>query len=351
MASYYKIKGDPDEAKQAIEKVKSQLKPGILFNALDILEKEGEVDLPKLAHERGVDPAGYAHPTKQKVFNVDLGDYLKPGTSPYLKSLKDIKKKAPDPGTQREKRGYEGSFDIIENPDGTISLVDKTISSYVPITKDASLFDRKAIISKSLKFPNEFGWSDSKKEESAKLKKKWKFDLVKKGILTHDEVWDKFRIVPSNISDYEDELGKFIPKFEKLMLTVNENYSPVMKKSLFKNFIREEIKSMLSQKLSPSSGDIKEMRDWAKDCQWGDISDEDIDEMSDQEIIKGIKKHYSGGVEQFLKDINITETTMVDKNTDISKVNDIAKQEKKDPSTVTTAIQQAKTSGKPITIS
>jgi len=47
----------------------------------------------------------------------------------------------------------------------------------------------------------------------------------------------------------------------------------------------------------------------------------------------------------------LRETTMVDKNTDISKVNDIAKQEKKDPLTVTTAIQQAKTSGKPITIS
>ena len=46
----------------------------------------------------------------------------------------------------------------------------------------------------------------------------------------------------------------------------------------------------------------------------------------------------------------LSETTMVDKTTDINKVNDIAKQEKKDPNTVRTAITQAKTSGKPITI-
>ena len=42
----------------------------------------------------------------------------------------------------------------------------------------------------------------------------------------------------------------------------------------------------------------------------------------------------------------LSETTMVDKTTDINKVNDIAKQEKKDPNTVRTAITQAKTSGK-----
>jgi len=46
----------------------------------------------------------------------------------------------------------------------------------------------------------------------------------------------------------------------------------------------------------------------------------------------------------------LSETTMVDKTTDINKVNDIAKQEKKDPNTVRTVITQAKTSGKPITI-
>ena len=46
----------------------------------------------------------------------------------------------------------------------------------------------------------------------------------------------------------------------------------------------------------------------------------------------------------------LSETTIVDKATDINKVNDIARQDKKDPNTVRTAITQAKTSGKPITI-
>lgn len=47
----------------------------------------------------------------------------------------------------------------------------------------------------------------------------------------------------------------------------------------------------------------------------------------------------------------LSETTIVDKTTDINKVADIARSEKKDPNTIKTAIAQAKTSGKPITIS
>lgn len=125
-----------------------------------------------------------------------------------------------------------------------------------------------------------------------------------------------------------------------------------MKTSEFKSFLREEIKRKLQgdqPKISPET--VKQMRDWIKDCQWGDLEPEDIDEMSDQGIINGVKKHYEGGLQQFIKDSNLDETTVVDKTTDINKVADIARSEKKDPNTIKTAIAQAKTSGKPITIS
>lgn len=46
----------------------------------------------------------------------------------------------------------------------------------------------------------------------------------------------------------------------------------------------------------------------------------------------------------------LRETTMVDKTTDLNKVVDIAKREKKDPNIIRTAISQAKTSGKPVNI-
>lgn len=303
MASYYKFKGDPEEARKAVHDVKSRLKPGVLRDALDKLEKEGEIDLAKLADDRNVDRATYAHPTKQIVFNQDLKDYLQPDTSPYLKQLKQFKKKeAPKPKVDHI---YPGKFDIIEKPDGTVELVDKKNKPIfdVPVTKDTSLFDRKTVIKiPSFKWSDiEKGWSEDKREEGTKLKDKWRFTLVDKGIMSFDEQdsWKTgsdgkrksgFKI--SNDAAYKKELEKFIPKYIKQMSLINENKSlkPTMKRSEFKKLIREEIIAALS------------------------------------------------------------ETIMVDKTTDINKVNDIARQEKKDPNTIRTAITQAKTSGKPITI-
>ena len=48
---------------------------------------------------------------------------------------------------------------------------------------------------------------------------------------------------------------------------------------------------------------MKAMRDWVKDCQWGDVQDEtDVDEFSDVQIIRGVQKFYEGGVRQFIAD-------------------------------------------------
>jgi hypothetical protein len=48
---------------------------------------------------------------------------------------------------------------------------------------------------------------------------------------------------------------------------------------------------------------IKAMRDWAKDCQWADDTDSDfVDELTDEQVIKGVQQHYDGGLTQFVKD-------------------------------------------------
>ena len=45
---------------------------------------------------------------------------------------------------------------------------------------------------------------------------------------------------------------------------------------------------------------IKAAREWLKDCQWDDLDCEEVDELPDEEIVKGIKRHYDGGINSFL---------------------------------------------------
>lgn len=47
---------------------------------------------------------------------------------------------------------------------------------------------------------------------------------------------------------------------------------------------------------------IKQMRDWVKDCQWADLSEEDVDELSEEELLRGIQKNYEGGIKAFIND-------------------------------------------------
>lgn len=55
---------------------------------------------------------------------------------------------------------------------------------------------------------------------------------------------------------------------------------------------------------------LKQMRDWVKDCQWGDVYDEsDVDELSDIEILKGVDQHYDGGIKQFIQDGQPNQTS------------------------------------------
>lgn len=56
---------------------------------------------------------------------------------------------------------------------------------------------------------------------------------------------------------------------------------------------------LIAESFTPEQ--ILAMREWIKDCQWGDMSEEDIDELSDEEIIRGVNKHYDGGTWEFLR--------------------------------------------------
>lgn len=47
---------------------------------------------------------------------------------------------------------------------------------------------------------------------------------------------------------------------------------------------------------------IHQMREWIADCQWQDLDSDSISDLSDKEIIDGISRNYSGGVEQFVSD-------------------------------------------------
>lgn len=48
---------------------------------------------------------------------------------------------------------------------------------------------------------------------------------------------------------------------------------------------------------------IQAARSWIADCLggWTDLEDEnDISELSDLEVLKGVNRHYGGGIESFL---------------------------------------------------
>lgn len=47
---------------------------------------------------------------------------------------------------------------------------------------------------------------------------------------------------------------------------------------------------------------ITDMREWIADCDWADLESEEVNELSDTEVVTGIRCHYEGGVEQFLRD-------------------------------------------------
>ena len=48
-----------------------------------------------------------------------------------------------------------------------------------------------------------------------------------------------------------------------------------------------------------SAQEIRDARDWLKDCAWGDADEATFDELSNAEIVRGIRRHYAGGIAAF----------------------------------------------------
>jgi len=46
---------------------------------------------------------------------------------------------------------------------------------------------------------------------------------------------------------------------------------------------------------------INEARAWVNECQWVE-EEEELEELTDHEILLGVKKHYEGGLIQFIRD-------------------------------------------------
>jgi hypothetical protein len=47
-----------------------------------------------------------------------------------------------------------------------------------------------------------------------------------------------------------------------------------------------------------NADEVREARAWLADC----FDDYDDDEISDREVVRGIERHYEGGIAQFLQD-------------------------------------------------
>ena len=47
---------------------------------------------------------------------------------------------------------------------------------------------------------------------------------------------------------------------------------------------------------------VEEMRVWLLDCSWGDLDEEAIAELSERAVVRGVARHYAGGVAQFITD-------------------------------------------------
>jgi len=56
---------------------------------------------------------------------------------------------------------------------------------------------------------------------------------------------------------------------------------------------------------------IKAMRDWIADCSWPDLPPEEVPDLTDDEVIQGVRQHYDGGLEAFLATMLIAERLAV----------------------------------------
>jgi hypothetical protein len=54
------------------------------------------------------------------------------------------------------------------------------------------------------------------------------------------------------------------------------------------------------EELTPNQ--LLEARNWIRECcPWGDLYEEEVDELTDDEVTTGIARHFEGGISEFKK--------------------------------------------------
>lgn len=51
--------------------------------------------------------------------------------------------------------------------------------------------------------------------------------------------------------------------------------------------------------------EVAAMRHWISDCPWADLDEDDIAELTREEVVAGVATHYAGGVRAFLDSLEV----------------------------------------------
>ncbi|MBD2204951.1 peptide ABC transporter substrate-binding protein [Calothrix sp. FACHB-1219] len=62
------------------------------------------------------------------------------------------------------------------------------------------------------------------------------------------------------------------------------------------------------EKLTPE--ELIEARCWIKDCCWADLKADQVDELTSGEVLRGIRRHYDGGIIAFKNAIALNTNEM-----------------------------------------
>lgn len=52
---------------------------------------------------------------------------------------------------------------------------------------------------------------------------------------------------------------------------------------------------------------IKAMRDWIADCSWPDLPPDEVADLTDDEVIAGVRRHFDGGLDAFLLTLEVAK--------------------------------------------
>jgi hypothetical protein len=216
MATFYKIKGDKEEAKNAISKEKEKYKEGTtLYNTLDTLEKKGEIDYVKLAKELGKDTATFNNPKSRKVLEKDLEQFIEP-----VKSKKGPKA---DPNKPKKEPSDKGrGRPKSEKKKDSVSTTSKLGGRKYYTKKDGDNTDEPtdAELRKLASSGGDIGRGKDaklKQQEKSKLVKAFLKDLRDKGIVdASNKILDKEK--------YDAAWAEEKPKIQAKVSQINENF-------------------------------------------------------------------------------------------------------------------------------